>query len=76
MDDGSESPSGGLLDEWLTQPELAAELGVSTVTLRRWGIPSLRLGNRMFYRRDAVRDWLRSQERSEDVSEQRGKRQC
>lgn len=63
MNDWPEPPPGGLLDGWLTQPELATELGVSTVTLRRWDIPGVRLGNRMLYRREAVREWLLTRER-------------
>lgn len=63
MDDELEPPPGGLLEGWMTQPELAAELGVSAVTVRRWGLPFIRIGNKTLYRREAVRKWLLAQER-------------
>ena len=57
-----------VLSEWLTQGELAAELRVSMDTLRRWaarriGPPSIKLGSRVLYRRESVREWLRSREK-------------
>lgn len=64
---GGDAPSP-VLSEWLTQAELAKELGVSQDTLRRWGSqrngpPTMKLGMRVLYRREAVKDWLRSRER-------------
>lgn len=58
-----------ILADWMTRAELAAELGVSTDTLARWetrriGPPIVRVGRRVLYRREAVREWLRKQERS------------
>lgn len=57
-----------VLGEWLTQAELAKELRVSVDTLRRWagrrsGPPSIKLGMRVLYRRESVREWLRSREK-------------
>lgn len=59
-----ETGAAGVLDGWLSQPELAAELFVSVPTLRRLGIPYVRMGNRILYRREAVREWLLTQERN------------
>ncbi|HMT45484.1 MAG TPA: helix-turn-helix domain-containing protein [Novosphingobium sp.] len=74
MSDQVDAPAGGgevdgpVLSEWLTQSELAAELRVSTDTLRRWqarriGPPSIKLGMRVLYRRESVKEWLRSREK-------------
>ncbi len=62
-DDGT----GGVLDEWMTRRALARELGVSVDTLARWetcriGPPSIRVGRKVLYRRETVREWLREQE--------------
>lgn len=59
---------GSVLSEWLTQGELASELRVSVDTIRRWsarriGPPSIKLGARVLYRRETVKDWLRSREK-------------
>ena len=59
--------NGGLLDGYLTPAETATELGVSVRTLERWhllrkGPPRTELGKRIYYRRDAVRAWMRGQE--------------
>lgn len=66
MADVSEKSS--ILDDWMSRGELAAELLVSVDTLARWevrrlGPPSVRLGRRVYYRREAVQTWLVSQER-------------
>ena len=57
----------GLLDDWMSRQELANELGVSVRTLQQWqleriGPPMIRLKKKTFYRREAVLEWLRSQE--------------
>lgn len=57
----------GLLEGWLNRIELSAELGISVDTLGRWetrriGPPCVRVGRKVLYRADAVRDWLKSQE--------------
>ena len=59
--------TGGVLDEWMTRSALARELGVSIDTLGRWesrriGPPSIRVGRKVLYRRETVREWLREQE--------------
>lgn len=56
-----------VLGEWMTQAELADELRVSVDTLQRWhnqrvGPPRAKIGSRVMYRREAVREWLRSRE--------------
>jgi DNA-binding transcriptional MerR regulator len=69
--DGQQPSEAGvmplLLDGWLSKERLAAEIGVSTDTLERWerrrlGPPRVKLGRKAFYRIDALREWLRSQE--------------
>lgn len=57
----------GLLDAWMSRSELAQELGVTVRTLQQWqreriGPPMIRLKKKTFYRREAVLEWLRSQE--------------
>ncbi len=59
--------TGRLLGEYLTCEELAAELGVTVLTIRRWealrtGPPITRIGRKVLYRRQAVRAWLLKQE--------------
>jgi hypothetical protein len=56
-----------VLDGWLSREELGAQLGLSASTLKRWegartGPPCVRVGRRIVYRLEAVRDWLREQE--------------
>jgi len=56
-----------ILSEYLTEPQLAAQLHVSTMTLKRWRAlreapPIVRLGRRILYRRDAVEKWLAGRE--------------
>ena len=57
----------GLLDDWMPRKELAGIIGISADTLKRWetrrvGPPCVRVGRRILYRMEAVRDWLREQE--------------
>lgn len=57
-----------LLDDMLAEKEIAAELGVSARTVKRWrampgGLPFIALGGRIFYRRSSVRTWIESRER-------------
>lgn len=57
----------GLLSGWISRLDLALELGVTVETLRRWellrfGPPCVRAGRKIYYRRDAVQDWLMQQE--------------
>jgi phage terminase Nu1 subunit (DNA packaging protein) len=56
-----------LLIGWINRSELAEELGLSIDTLQRWetrrfGPPCVRVGRKVLYRMEAVRDWLREQE--------------
>lgn len=69
-DHAEKAPQGNepLLADWMTRAELAADLHVSIDTLARWetrriGPPLVRVGRRVLYRREGVRDWLRKQER-------------
>ena len=57
----------GLLDNWMTREQLAEELDVSIDTLARWqsqriGPPSVKMGRRTLYRREAVQQWMVSRE--------------
>ena len=57
----------GLLVGWLNRADLARELTLSVDTLQRWetrrmGPPCVRVGRKVLYRMEAVRDWLREQE--------------
>lgn len=67
MQDGSGPAAEPLLGEWMERGELAHALGVTTDTLQRWqaqriGPPSVKLGRKVLYRREAVREWLVSRE--------------
>ncbi len=57
-----------IMSEWIGREELARELGITPRTLAKWatariGPPMVRVGRRVFYRRAAVREWLKRQER-------------
>ena len=57
----------GLLTGWLNRTDLARELTLSVDTLQRWetrrvGPPCVRVGRKVLYLMEAVRDWLREQE--------------
>ena len=70
MTDKGTSPrpaKAGLLSGWISRLDLALELGVTVETLRRWellrsGPTCVRAGRKIYYRRDAVQDWLMQQE--------------
>jgi hypothetical protein len=56
-----------LMGGWITRLDLALELGVTVETLHRWeklrfGPPCVRAGRKIYYRREAVQDWLLQQE--------------
>jgi len=56
-----------LLDNYLTLRELAAELGISLVTLNRWlavgyAPPLTYVGRSPYFSRESVARWLREQE--------------
>jgi len=61
------SASSPILDDYLDTEGLAAELGVSPITVVRWrlqkyGPPVTRFGRKILYRRTAVAAWLLKQE--------------
>lgn len=66
--DGAKPGETGIFDDWMTRAELADEMKVSVDSLARWesrrtGPPCVRVGRRILYRREAVREWLVSQEK-------------
>ncbi len=57
-----------ILDDYLTEPDLAAQLFKSERTLQRWrrlriGPPPTIVGNKILYEIDDVKAWLREQRR-------------
>jgi hypothetical protein len=53
----------GLLDDYLSEDELAAELKKTTRTVRNWarrktGPPATYIGKTPYYRRETVRAWI------------------
>jgi hypothetical protein len=66
-DDATPEVDSGLLTGWLDRTDLARELTLSVDTLQRWetrrfGPPCVRVGRKVLYRMEAVRDWLCEQE--------------
>jgi hypothetical protein len=60
-----------ILTDYFTEEALAAELGVGLRTLRRWRAlqrspPYVVIGRQLYFRRDAVADWMRRRERDFD----------
>ena len=56
-----------LMSGWISRLDLSLELEVTVETLHRWeklrfGPPCVRAGRKIYYRRDAVQDWLMQQE--------------
>ena len=67
VDDAAPDVDTGALVGWLNRTDLARELTLSVDTLQRWetrrmGPPCVRVGRKVLYRMEAVRDWLREQE--------------
>jgi Helix-turn-helix domain len=63
----AEPEDATLLVGWLDRSELARELTISVDTLQRWetrrvGPPCVRVGRKVLYRKDGVREWLCEQE--------------
>jgi predicted DNA-binding transcriptional regulator AlpA len=59
--------SDKLLADYLTEEQLAGELGVCRETLKRWarigaGPPKTKVGNAVYFFRPSVVEWLRSRE--------------
>lgn len=57
-----------ILSDYLTRPELAAELNVTPRTIIRYenrpdGLPHTRIGGRVMYRKASVLAWLEKAER-------------
>jgi hypothetical protein len=68
--------SSSILAEYLTEAELALQLGESPRTTarrrrRREGPPYTVISRRIYYRRDAVHTWLLAQERSPSARRRR-----
>jgi hypothetical protein len=73
-------PNGaGVLADYYTEQQLAAQLGISQRTLKRWrrardGPPYLVISRQIYFRRGAVEGWLRSRERGFEDSKGRSRR--
>jgi predicted site-specific integrase-resolvase len=57
-----------ILSDYLTEADLAADLGISKRTAKRWrdlgtGPAFCKIGSKVYYRADAVRQWLLDRER-------------
>lgn len=55
-----------LLSDYITREDLAKELNLTTRTLDKWswqrrGPAKIKLGNRCYYKRTAVAEWLNDQ---------------
>jgi len=67
IDEAAPEADAGLLTGWLDRANLARELTLSVDTLQRWetrrmGPTCVRVGRKVIYRMEAVRNWLREQE--------------
>lgn len=56
-----------------SEKDTAEMLGLKVSTLRNWGAqrkgpPRIRIGRKLFYRREALLDWMKSQERTHEDS--------
>jgi hypothetical protein len=59
-----------VLDDYLSKSDTAVQLGVTERTLDRWdrlrsGPPRTKMGQAVLYRVDALRAWLKAQEREQ-----------
>ena len=66
-EDAAPEVDSGLLTGWLNRTDLARDLTLSVETLQHWetrrtGPPCVRVGRKVLYRMEAVRNWLREQE--------------
>jgi hypothetical protein len=69
----------GLLADYFSPKELAAELGIHQRTLARWyslriGPPRTTVGRKPLYRRSAVEQWLRNREQEPPKDSPRSRR--
>jgi predicted DNA-binding transcriptional regulator AlpA len=63
-------------DEYMESGELSKELGICWRTLHRFhlnreGPPRVKIGRKVLYRRESVREWLRSREEAQPRSRKR-----
>lgn len=61
------SESVSLLSDHISPAQLADELGITVRTLDRWRAfgtapPVTKIGKRVYYRRNAIAEWLKSRE--------------
>jgi transcriptional regulator with XRE-family HTH domain len=67
-----------ILENYLSEKELADALGVTRRTVQRWrldlgeGPPITRIGARIYFRAEAVRDWLLRHERRQPRERTKG----
>lgn len=59
--------TAAVLDDYMTREQLAVEIGLQPKTLAKWanmrkGPPLVKVGRKVFYRKDAVQAWLKSNE--------------
>jgi hypothetical protein len=59
--------TASVLGDYMTREELAAEIGIQPKTLAKWanlrrGPSFVKVGRKVFYRKDAVQAWLRTNE--------------
>lgn len=64
---GASDNQASVLADWISREDLAVELGLSLQTLKRWamrreGPPWMKVGRKVLYNRDSVKEWLRSRE--------------
>lgn len=64
---GTSENEASVLADWITRDDLATQLGVSPQTVKRWamrreGPPWMKVGRKVLYNRDSVKEWLRSRE--------------
>lgn len=62
-----------LLADWLNRQELAAEFGVQERTISEWlrlpdGLPHAKIGKRLMFRIDMVREWLERRVRQRNAT--------
>ena len=76
--DRPRAPRPSVFDDYITEAEYARQRGVSVRTCQRdralrQAPPHVILGNRVYYRVDAVRQWLETRERATDKPARRGR---
>jgi predicted DNA-binding transcriptional regulator AlpA len=77
--DESKAETGEILLGWISRDTLAAELGLKPDTLSRWearrdGPPCMRIGRKVYYRRQSVEEWMLSREQARPHKSRRGRR--